>query len=211
MPTKVIIYDDNLDRRESLNMFINMQDDMQCVGMFNDCRNVWEEIISTKANVVLMDIDMPHMSGIEGVKMIRRVYPDLFIIMQTVFEDADKIFASVEAGADGYILKSAPNAKLMEAIREVRNGGAPMTATIAKKVLTKFQNQSNVTKEYFEITETERLILNHLIQGFSYKIIAEKTNISYHTVNMHLKNIYKKLHVNSATEAIAKVIKHKIV
>lgn len=211
MAINVLVYDDNEGRRESLMLLINMQEDMRCSNTFSDCRNVWENIIAEKPDVILMDIDMPHMSGIEGVIMIRKVYPELFIVMQTVFDDTEKIFASIEAGANGYILKSATNAKLLEGIREVVEGGAPMSATIAKKVLTKLQHPVNSVKEVFELTEMERTILNLLVTGLSYKMVAAKTGVSYHTVNMHIKNIYKKLHVHSATEAIAKAMQHKIV
>ena len=113
MAINVLVYDDNEGRRESLMLLINMQEDMRCSNTFSDCRNVWENIIAEKPDVILMDIDMPHMSGIEGVIMIRKVYPELFIIMQTVFDDTEKIFASIEAGANGYILKSATNATIL--------------------------------------------------------------------------------------------------
>ena len=172
MAINVLVYDDNKGRRESLMMLINMQDDMHCTNSYNDCRDVWEHIIAEKPDVILMDIDMPYMSGIEGVVKIRRVYPELFIIMQTVFDDTDKIFASIEAGANGYILKSATNAKLIEGIREVIDGGAPMSATIAKKVLTKLKHPVNSNKEVFELTEMERTILNLLVTGLSYKMVA---------------------------------------
>src|ERR1700722_14999562 len=136
--TRVVIFDDNAQRRDGLKMLINSMGVMECVGCFEDCRNVLEHVDNTKPDVVLMDIDMPFINGIEGVRIIRTKYPDLKILMQTVFEDDDKVFAAVCAGADGYILKQANPLKLIEAISEVLEGGAPMTPTIARKVLQLF-------------------------------------------------------------------------
>ncbi|NNV57393.1 response regulator transcription factor [Limnovirga soli] len=211
MAIKVIVYDDNKDRRESLKILINIQSEMACTGIFKDCLNVWDDIVNTQPDVILMDIDMPDMSGIEGVKMIRKQYPDVKIIMQTVFDDTDKIFAAIEAGADGYFLKTTPTAKIIEGIKEVMEGGAPMTATVAKKVLAKCKEQPKNVKEVFELNEQERTILNHLVNGLSYKMIADTTDMTYTTVNMYIKRIYKKLQVHSATEAISKAIRNNIV
>lgn len=211
MAIKVIVYDDNKDRRESLKILINIQPEMACTGIFKDCLNVWDDIVNTQPDVILMDIDMPDMSGIEGVKMIRKQYPDVKIIMQTVFDDTDKIFAAIEAGADGYFLKTTPTAKIIEGIKEVMEGGAPMTATVAKKVLAKCKEQPKNVKEVFELNEQERTILNHLVNGLSYKMIADTTDMTYTTVNMYIKRIYKKLQVHSATEAISKAIRNNIV
>ena len=211
MSIKVIIYDDNKDRRESLKILINMQHDMACTGIFKDCLTIWDDILSTKPDVILMDINMPEMSGIEGVKRVRQRYPDVKIIMQTVFDDTDKIFAAIEAGADGYFLKTSPNTKILEGIHEVMDGGAPMTATVAKKVLAKLKDQPRNEVEVFELNEQERTILSHLVNGLSYKMIADTMGITYTTVNMYIKRIYKKLQVHSAPEAISKVIKNKII
>lgn len=211
MSIKVIVYDDNKDRRESLKVLINMQREMACTGIFKNCVNIIEDILVTKPDVILMDINMPELSGIEGVKLVRMKYPDIKIIMQTVFDDTDKIIAAIEAGADGYILKSTPTLKIIEGIKEVMEGGAPMTATVAKKVLTKFKEQPTNVVEVFELNEQERTILGHLVNGLSYKMIADAMDITYTTVNMYIKRIYKKLQVHSATEAISKALKNKVV
>ena len=211
MAIKIIIYDDNKDRRESLKILINMQPDMACTGIFKDCTEVLTDIVSNKPDVILMDIDMPVMSGIEGVKVVRSKYANIKIIMQTVFDDTDKIFASIEAGADGYFLKTTPSAKLIEGIKDVMEGGAPMTATVAKKVLSKFQEQPANITEHFELNEMERTILGHLVNGLSYKMITDKCDVPYTTVNMYIKRIYKKLQVHSASEAVSKAIRNKIV
>jgi DNA-binding NarL/FixJ family response regulator len=211
MPVKVCVYDDNRDRRESLRVLIDVQPDMECSGIFRDCTQVWDDIARHKPDVVLMDIDMPEMSGIEGVKLIRKKYPDVKVIMQTVFDDTDKIFAAIEAGADGYLLKTTPTQKIIDGIKEVMEGGAPMTATVARKVLTKFQQPIHTETEVFELNEPERMVLNHLVNGLSYKMIAAEMQTSYAMVNLHIKRIYKKLQVHSATEAISKAIKNKVV
>lgn len=211
MIIKVAIYDDNRDRRESLKVLTNMQHNMSCVGIFKDCTQVLENIQQCEPDVILMDINMPVISGIEGVKIIRQQYPDIKIIMQTVFEDSEKIFAAIEAGADGYFLKTTATSKIIEGIQEVIEGGAPMTATVAKIVLNKFKEQPKNQPEIFELNEQERTILSHLVNGLSYKMIASTTDFSYTTVNMYIKRIYKKLQVHSATEAISKAIKNNVV
>ncbi len=211
MPIKVSIYDDNRDRRESLKTLISLQPDMDCAGIYRNCTHVWEDMEESAPDVVLMDIDMPEMSGIEGVKLIRKKYPDVKVIMQTVFDDTDKIFAAIEAGADGYFLKTTPTQKIIDGIKEVMEGGAPMTATVARKVLAKFQQPKRTETEVFELNEAERMVLNHLVNGLSYKMIAAEMQTSYAMVNLHIKRIYKKLQVHSATEAISKAIKNRVV
>ena len=211
MSIKVAVFDDNADRRESLKLLVNKKEDMACVGVFTDCTDIVDKLLGLNADVVLMDIDMPGMNGIEGVKQICEFFPDTRIIMQTVFEDEEKIFASILAGADGYILKKTPSAKLIEGIREVMEGGAPMTASVAKQVLRFFHQQQSLKKPEFDLTKREKEILSLLVDGMSYKMIADKCNITFFTVNMHMKNIYEKLHVHSATEAVAKAIRQKIV
>lgn len=208
---KVTVYDDNKDRRESLKILINMQKEMACTGVYKNCMNIIDDILSAKPDVILMDINMPEMSGIEGVKLVRSKNVDVKIIMQTVFDDTDKIFAAIEAGADGYFLKTSPNAKIIEGILEVMDGGAPMTASVAKKVLDKCKEQPTSVIENFELNEQERTILGHLVNGLSYKMISDAMDTSYTTVNMYIKRIYKKLQVHSATEAISKALKNKIV
>lgn len=213
MSFKVIIYDDNKDRRESLRVLINMQENMACVGTYKVCKNILEDIVSTQPDVILMDINMPEMSGIEGVKKVRTKYADIKIIMQTVFDDTEKIFAAIEAGADGYFLKTTPASKLLEGIQDVMDGGAPMTATVAKIVLSKFKEGKTTpaSQEELELNEQERSILSHLVNGLSYKMIADAMDINYSAVNMYIKRIYKKLQVHSATEAVSKALKNNMV
>ena len=210
MEIAIVVFDDNKDWRDSLKMLINSKEGMLCTGVFEDCNNVVDNIKDSNPDVILMDIDMPGINGIGAVKIIRHHFPKVHIIMQTVFEDNEKIFAAIMAGADGYILKKTQPSKLIEGIKEVVEGGAPMTASVAKQVLKLFQNQPPKPDEY-KLTDREKEILALLVKGMSYKMIASSCNVTYFTVNMHIKNIYEKLHVHSATEAVSKAIQNKIV
>lgn len=212
MKIRVAIFDDNPKRRDGLQLLIDAMDNMECVGMFNDCRDVLKNIETTKPDVVLMDIDMPHVNGVEGVKKIRQSYPDLKILMQTVFEDNDKILAAICAGADGYLLKQESPIKLIDAISEVLQGGAPMTPAIAKKVLTLVTSpQKSESKQTFNLTNRELDVLKLLAKGYSYKMIGNECNISYSTVNSHVSSIYEKMQVQSATGAVSIALKEGLI
>lgn len=212
MDKRIVIFDDNAKRRDSLAMLIDLTEGMTCVGSFSDCSNVLKDINRCHPDVILMDIEMPNVNGIEGVKIIRQHYPNLKILMQTVFEDEEKLFESIRAGADGYILKKVQPQALLQAIEDLILGGAPMTPSIARKVL-QFVGKSEQKKETedFKLTERETEILSLLVQGLSYKMIANRCFISLPTVNSHIQKIYEKLHVNSAVEAVTKAIGNKIV
>jgi len=201
-----LVYDDNRGRREALQLLIESSGDLEFVGARENCNNVEADILQLKPDVVLMDIDMPGTNGIEGLKRIRTQAPEVFIIMQTVFEDDEKIFTAIHAGAHGYFLKKTKPDKLIEGIRDVLEGGAPMTSSVARKVLQMFTQQASDKRvNQFDLTDRELEILSMLGKGMSYKMIADAGNISFHTVNSHLKKIYEKLHVHSATEAVSKV------
>lgn len=193
-------------------MLIDDMPDMECVGAYNDCRKVLKHIEETKPDVVLMDIDMPHIDGVEGVKLIRSAYPDLKILMQTVFEDNEKIFSAICAGANGYILKQEDPLRLLDSVHEVLKGGAPMTPSIAAKVLRFFSEPpKQQEKPDYKLTKRELEILDYLVQGYSYKMIADECNISYTTVNSHISNIYEKLQVQSATGAVSIALKEGLI
>lgn len=212
MDKRIVIFDDNIKRRESLEMLIDLSDDMICVGSFPDCSNVLNNIDKSEPDLVLMDIDMPNVNGIEGVTIIRTKYPHLKILMQTVFEDDEKLFACIRAGADGYILKKTQPLELLDAINEALEGGAPMTPSIARQVLRFVGSTENKQKsEDFKLTARETEILSLLVQGLSYKMIASRCFVSLPTVNSHVQHIYEKLQVNSAVEAVTKAIGDKIV
>jgi len=209
---KVIIFDDNESRRDGLEIMINMTQDMRCVGSFPNCSNVEDDLERTQPDIVLMDIDMPIVNGIEGVKRIRKSNNDVKILMQTVFEEDDKILASICAGADGYILKKSSPHELIKGIHELMQGGAPMTPEVARQVLRFLKQETpDAPKSDFDLTQREHQVLSLLVQGNSYKMIAAKCNISTATVNTHIQHIYEKLQVHSVVEAVTKAIEHKIV
>ncbi|HLP13994.1 MAG TPA: response regulator transcription factor [Flavobacteriales bacterium] len=205
---KVAIVEDHKQLRESLSELIRFSPGFELVGVYPNPLNIVTYLKQDMPDVVLMDIQMPGMTGIEAVGVIKRELPNIKIIMQTVFEDNDKIFQSICAGANGYILKNTGTQKYLEAITEAYHGGAPLTPSIATKVLTLFRaTPQQQQKEEYDLTDREKEILHYLVKGFSYKMIADSCSISYDTVRFHMKNIYSKLHVASMTEVVAKVIK----
>ncbi|MFN8256948.1 MAG: response regulator transcription factor [Bacteroidales bacterium] len=209
MPIRVVVFEDNDERRESLKYLLSMYSDIYFAGAFVDCSIALENVRETNPDVVLMDIQMPNVDGIAGVKILKSNFPNLVIIMQTIFEDDEKIFDSIQAGASGYILKKAPPEKIIEAIRDAYAGGSPMTPAIAARVLKYFQQ--NTLKNDYELTQREKEMLALLVDGHSYKMIADKCSISFHTVNAHLRKIYEKLHVHSVGEAVSKALRERLV
>jgi DNA-binding NarL/FixJ family response regulator len=209
---RITIFEDTAIHFEGLKMLIEDQSDMLLAGAFRDATGVMNKIRRTKPDVVLMDIKMPEVSGIEAVKEIKAEFPEIQIIMQTVFEEDDKVFAAICAGASGYILKGSSPDRFIEAINDVSTGGSPMTPMIARKVFMMFQNQfTQRDTGYQELTQKEKDVLKCMVDGLSYKMIADKLEITFHTVNSHTKRIYEKLHVNSASEAVSKALRNKIV
>lgn len=212
MKIKVIVFDDNSSRRNSLELLINQTENMICVGTYEDCTNVVSKAYTTNPDVVLMDINMPNVDGIEGVRLLRKEFPSLCIIMQTVFEDDDKILGAITAGANGYILKKAHPSKVIEGINDVMNGGAPMTSSVARRVLELFnKNPGNKIETNYKLTDREKEILSDLVKGLSYKMIASSRGISVFTVNSHVRKIYEKLQVHSVAEAVSKAINNRVV
>lgn len=201
MHTRIFIYEDNSARRESLKNLISLNSDFVFVGEASNCENIETEMDEYEPNVVLMDINMPIVDGIEGLKLIRTNFPNIKVIIQTIFEDNEKVFECLKNGACGYILKKDSGDKILAAIEEVANGGASMSASIAIKVMEYF-HQSN-EQAVNPLTQRETEVLKYLAEGLSYKMIGDKLCIKYHTVNTHIKNIYEKLHVASMGEAIA--------
>lgn len=211
-PIRIAVFDDNAYRRDSLCMLINSAPKMTCTGAYFDCSNVIADVRKSAPDLVLMDIDMPNVNGIEGVKLIKINFPNVQVLMQTVFEDDDKIFASICAGASGYILKKSSPTQLLQAIEDVHNGDAAMTASIAKKVLTAFQkNVFYENNQQISLTPREREVLGYLVKGYSHKMVASACSLSIHTVNTHIKKIYEKLQVNSVAEAVVKALNQKLI
>lgn len=204
MKAKAILYEDNEHLRKSMESLFKLQADVDLLAVFPNAQTVLQDIAMLKPDVILMDIDMPVVSGIEAVAIIRTTHPDLPVIMLTVFDDNDHIFQTICAGASGYLLKNNLN-QLFPAIADVLNGGAPMTGSVARKVLTLFPRQQKKQPETDELLSArEDEILQLLVRGLSYKMIASELNITLETVRSHIKKIYKKLQVNSATEAAFK-------
>ncbi len=208
MDISVVVFEDNTLLRESLFQLISGTPGLTCAGAFPNCNDLLFNIKKTAPMVVLMDIQMPGMNGIEGVKLIKTNFPEIKIIMQTVVEDDNKIFASICNGASGYLLKNTTPSRLLQAIVEVHEGGAPITPAIAQKVLDKFRRQSPVSsKELNTLSVREKEILECLVEGMSYKMIAASCKISIDTVRFHIRHIYEKLHVGSKSEAVSKAIR----
>ena len=210
MDIRVVLFEDNKLVRDALQAILNGTAGFTCCGAWADGNNWESDINRSEPDVVLMDIGMPGLNGIEITKKICDRFPHIKILIQTVFNDSEKIFLALCAGASGYILKNDPPHKFIEAIHEVYNGGAPISSAVAKKVLGFFANQNIILvspgNEDYHLSEREKEILRMMVESSNYKAIAEKTFISYETVRTHVKNIYKKLHVSSRNEAVMKAI-----
>lgn len=200
----VTIFEDNYLLRDSYYQLINGTPGFLCTGAFDNASDLVFKIKHSNPDVVLMDIDMPGINGIEAVGIIKQNFPSVHVIMQTVFEDEEKIFLAIQAGAEGYILKKTPPAKMLEAIAEVNSGGAPMTPSIASKTLKLFRSGTRPLPDKMEskLTERQKEILECIVNGMSYKLIADKLSISVDAVRYHVKNIYEILHVHSRYELL---------
>lgn len=211
MAIKVSIYEDNKSLRESLTYLILGSNNFELCGAYGDCLTIIENIRENKPDVILMDIDLPQITGIEAVAKVKSVFPEINIMMLTVYEEKDKIFDALCAGATGYLLKKTSSVQIVESIVELYNGGSPMSGEIARKVLTFFSKTQPKNENIYQISERELDILKCITSGDSYKMIADKCCISIGTVRTHINSIYKKLHVNSKSEAVIKALNEKIV
>lgn len=192
-------------------MLINGSEGFDVMAAFKNCDNVVEQVAAFKPDVILMDIDMPGVNGLEGLKKIRVINNEVKILMLTVFDDNKNVFEAIKNGANGYILKKTSPARLLEYITEAHTGGAPMTASVATQVLKMFSQMNNEKGEDYNLSDREKQVLQLLVEGYSYKMIASDMFIAIDTVRSHIKKIYEKLHVNSKSEAVAKAFKDKIV
>ncbi|HEY8894408.1 MAG TPA: response regulator transcription factor [Niastella sp.] len=211
MAIKVLIYDDNEALRASMETLITEDQGFELLAAMPNAETVETDIKELQPDVVLMDIDMPVVNGVEAVRKISRINDRLPVIMLTVFDDNENIFNAICAGASGYILKRYATEEIPSAIRMVLEGGAPMTGSVARKVLMMVPQAKTAEQEKSDLTEKECTILKFLVNGYSYKMIAAELKISIDTVRFHIKKIYDKLHVHSATEAVSKAIKDKLV
>lgn len=210
-PIKVALCEDNQVFRESLEQFINDTPGFEVVASYSSAENIIEGIGMYAPEIILMDIDMPGMNGIKATGLIKTKFPDINVLILTVYEDDQKIFDAILAGATGYLLKKTAPEKILESIKELIAGGASMSASIVKKVISYFNQKEAVSKNEYTLSQRELSILKCLVNGDSYKMIADHCDISIGTVRTHINNIYKKLHINSKSEAVAKALKERLV
>ena len=207
----VALFDDSKQIRDSLGTLLSTTSGIGLCGCYPDATNVSAKVAACKPDVVLMDIDMPGMNGIEAVRALHKERPDLPIMMLTVFGDEDHVYDSLRAGAVGYLLKNNDPNAVLDAIHEVHAGGAPMTPSIARKVMLHFQRSNAPTDASGVVLGArEKDVLQALVDGLSYKMIADRLGISFETVRSHIKNIYEKLHVHNSAEAVAKTLKGRL-
>jgi len=199
----VSIVEDIKDVRDSLQRIIGSADGFLCLSAYSNAEEALIELPTLNPDIVLMDINLPGMNGIECIKKVKAVCPQIQFMMFTIYEDSEQVFDALAAGASGYLLKKTPKEKILEALKELYEGGSPMSAHIARKVVSHFQKEKQVIDSGTELSQREKEVLVLLAEGLSYKMIADRLGLSFHTVNTHTKNIYEKLHVASLGEAIA--------
>jgi RNA polymerase sigma factor (sigma-70 family) len=211
MPINISIVEDNDKLRATLARVIDRADGFRCASDYGSAEDALADLPKTKPDVVLMDINLPGINGVECVRQLKKLLPQIQVMMLTVYEDTENIFNALAAGANGYMLKRTPAKELIEAIREVQRGGSPMTTHIARKVVQSFQKtagQQQAANELSELSEREQQVLDLLAQGLIYKEIGEKLGISYETVHTYIRRIYEKLQVRTRTEAVAKFLRN---
>jgi DNA-binding NarL/FixJ family response regulator len=204
MTINIAIVEDDVRVRGSLARLIDSTKGFCCVSQHPSAENALTELPVTQPEVVIMDINLPGLNGVECVRRLKDLLPNTQVVMLTVYENTNIIFSALAAGASGYLLKQSSPEEIIEAIREVQNGGSPMTSHIARKVVASFQQVANPVHDYEKLSLREQEVLDYLAQGYLYREIAEKLNISYATVHTHVRHIYEKLHVRSRTEAVTK-------
>lgn len=207
--TKIAIVDDSPDLRENISGYLEAFPEFRCVSAYPSAREALAGLPNDRPDVVLMDINLGEgvMDGIECVRRLKLLLPNVQVLMLTVFEDSEKIFRTLAAGASGYLLKRQRPEELLAAVREVMAGGAPMSTSIARKVVKSFQAAAPLGGEGVDLSQRESEVLAALAQGLAYKQIADQLNVSIHTVRNYIRRIYEKLHVRSRTEAVAKYLK----
>jgi DNA-binding NarL/FixJ family response regulator len=208
---KVAIVEDRREIREGLTMLIGGTEGFLCTGSYRSVEEALDRISHQLPDLVLMDIGLPGMSGIEGLRILKERYPDMLLLMLSVYNDDDRIFDAMCAGASGYLLKKTPPVKLLESLREVAQGGAPMSPEVARRVIALFREIRPPERADYELTPHETRLLKLLVEGHNYKTAAAELNVSIHTVSFHLRSIYEKLQVHSKSEAVAKAVLNRLI
>ncbi len=207
----VLIFEDTDSLRNSLTLLVNKTDKYAVLGAYPNCSEVSKAIIEHNPKIVLMDIDMPEVDGIEGLQIIKEINPDIHVVMITVFDHDEHVFKAMQNGADGYLLKKSSPSNIIKGMDEVLAGGAPMTPTIARKVLSLFASLKKKPENQHGLTPKETEVLKLLVEGFSYKMVANAMDITIETVRSHIKKIYRKLQVNSMSEAVVKALRENLI
>ena len=207
MPIKVAIVEDSREVREGLAYLLNASRDYECVAAFSNGEEAIRHASLLESCIVLMDIGLPGISGIDCIRQLKLQLQNVEIMVLTVFEDDEKIFASIESGATGYLVKSTPPAKILEAITDLNNGGSPMSNQIARRVVESVKSKNDPPAPLGQLTDREQVVIENLARGYLYKEIADRLDISIHTVRSHVHNIYEKLHVSNRTEALRRIQK----
>ncbi len=208
---KVVIFEDNTHLRESLRLLVDSSAPFKCAGVYPDTKNVIINLEKDAPDLVIMDIQMPGMNGIDTTRLIKKHYPQVRVMILTVFEDDEKIFQSLCAGGSGYMLKTATPEQILQGLKDVYVSGATLSPAIAERMVNFFQQNITFDTPDYNLTAKEKELLHHMVEGKSYKMISDAMKISLETVKYHIKNIYRKLHVNSSSEAVVKAIRQKIV
>ena len=203
---KVSIVDDLEEVKQGFSFLINSSEELECIGSYSNAEDALDDLENNLPDVIIMDIGLPGMSGIECTRQIKSLYPAIQIMIFTIYEDDERLFKALAAGASGYVLKSSAPAILVESVKDIFKGGSPMSSQIARKVVASLQDRPNhiQSNDHFNLSEREKEILDLLSDGYRNKEIAEKLYISIHTVKSHIYHIYEKLHVQSRIEALNK-------
>ena len=208
MSISVSIVEDNDKLRATLARVLNRAEGFRCLSQYANAEDALKDLPQVRPDVVLMDINLPGMNGVQCVRQLKTLLPQIQVMMLTVYEDTENIFNALAAGASGYMLKRTSSKELLEAIQDVQRGGSPMTMHIARKVVQSFQHTATTAQSTENLSEREQQVLDLLSQGLMYKEIAEKLGISYETVHTYIRRIYEKLQVRTRTEAVAKFLRH---
>ena len=208
---KVAIVEDRREIREGLAMLIGGTEGFQCTGGYRSAEEALEKIEHNQPDAVLMDIGLPGMSGIQALQLLKERYPKMLLLMLTVYDDDERIFDAMCAGASGYLLKKTPPAKLLESLREAVAGGAPMSPEVARRVIALFREIRPPERANYDLTPHETRLLKLFVEGHNYKTAAAELGVTVHTVSFHLRSIYDKLQVHSKSEAVAKALQNRLI